>query len=190
MNRASLQSANDSETDEAFVEDAEHIKQVLSESQSHYLGLSPQRLPAVQDHSPQTPFAGIDPSDVNFSELVQMRYQHQTKQALTGVRTTQRSSTSVTQGVKELTERQKLLREFSKIIHEQGDKGIGTGLARNARWMAPRNPAPGGREGIVNGAGADTISGNSANAAAVASTAAKRVRELGFSTIPIIKCSF
>jgi len=112
---------------------------------------------------------------VNLSELVQTRFQHQTKQASTGVRTSQHSSLPESQGVKRLTERQNLLREFSKIIHEQGEKGIGTGLVRTARWMAPRHPAPGGREGIVDGADAEAISGNAANSAAVASAAAKRV---------------
>ena len=108
------------------------------------------------------------------ANFLMLCFQHQTKQALTGVRTSQHSSTSeLSRGVRELTERQKLLREFSKIIHEQGEKGIGTGLARNA--IAPRNPAPGGREGIVDGAGANAISGNAANAATVASAAAKRV---------------
>ena len=134
MNRASLPSTDDSEVDEAFVEDAGNIKQILSKSQSHRTGpVMAQRLPAIQDPSPKNPLGGIDPSDVNFSKLVQMCFQHQTKQALTGVQTSQHSSTSeLSRGVRELTERQKLLREFSKIIHEQGEKGIGTGLVRNA----------------------------------------------------------
>jgi len=82
--------------------------------------------------------------------------------------------------VKQLMECQQLLKEFSQIIHEQGERGVGTGLVRNARWTA-RNPAPGGRDGIIEGESLQPISGNVANAAAVADAAAKRVCVCGYS---------
>lgn len=74
---------------------------------------------------------------------------------------------------KVLTQRQQILRGFAEIIRECGDKGVGTGLERSARW---RNPAPGGRGGQVNGVVASApAAGNSANAAVAADAVAKKV---------------
>jgi len=60
-----------------------------------------------------------------------MHFKHQMKQVFTGVHTLQHSIAWETPVVKQLTECQ-LLKEFSQIIHEQEEKGIGTGLVRNA----------------------------------------------------------
>jgi hypothetical protein len=171
MYSASLPSPTDNEVDEAFAEDSAQIEHVLSRS---WTLTQASQLPAVQDTSHQNTFSGTDPSDVDLNELVRMHFKHQTKQAFTGVRTSQHLMALETPVVKQLTECQQLLKEFLQIIHEQGEKGVGTGLARNARWTA-WNPAPGGRDGIIEGETAQPISGNAANAAAVADATAKQV---------------
>lgn len=125
----------------------------------------------------QNPFGAADPSDIDLTTLVNLRFQHQTKQAFTGVRTSNilnsEASEESNQG-KKLSERQRLQKEYSSIIREQGDRGVGTGLERSVRWT--RNPAPGGRNAdTVDGVATTPITGNAANAAAVATAAAKRV---------------
>lgn len=76
---------------------------------------------------------------------------------------------------RELTDRQAILKGFSNIIREQGEKGVGTGADRLRRWTG-RNPAPGGRISHIDGVEApELVAGNSANAVAVANATAKRV---------------
>lgn len=77
------------------------------------------------------------PSTETFSfdldQLVQLRFDHQTKQAKSGVRTNGTQALSAN-----LTERQSLLREFHRSMKEVDDshegRGVGTGLERSARW--------------------------------------------------------
>lgn len=40
----------------------------------------------IQHHLPDNPFNSIDPADLDFNELVELRAAHQTKQAQSGVR--------------------------------------------------------------------------------------------------------
>jgi hypothetical protein len=97
-----------------------------------------------------------------------MRRKHQTQQAALGVRTK-----SETVDKPEISMRQQLIRRFHEVLKEQQDHAIGTGCERAARWRAP---APGGREGQIDGLSAPALpSGNSANAAVAASAIAKKV---------------
>jgi hypothetical protein len=57
---------------------------------------------------------------------------------------------------KKLTDRQAILKGFSNIICEQGEKGVGTGADRLRRWTE-RNPAPGGRISQIDGVEAPEI---------------------------------
>ena len=133
-------------------------------------------LPPVQINEHANPFDIEDPSTLNLQELVDLRFAHQTKQGATGVKNYSRSARvdsslrlasdeTGQQGIR-LTERQKLLRRFAEIIKQQGDKGIGTGLERSARW---RKITAGESDGL----GEPT--GNAKNAAASAKAAATKV---------------
>ncbi|KAF8880856.1 hypothetical protein BD779DRAFT_1612653 [Infundibulicybe gibba] len=142
MEILSLPELDDASLDEALSEDASQISNTL-----------------LQCRAPQ---------------LVRLRFGHQTKQAASGIRTSKsRTAGNDSAAVTEvLTHRQIVLKGFSDIIRERGEKGIGTGLERAFRW---RNPAPGGRGGEINDAATPTVTlGNSANAAAVADAAAKQ----------------
>lgn len=107
--------------------------------------------------------------DLNFEILINMRRAHQTKHAATGIRTklTKPADESI---------RGRILQEFHEALKEaQDERGAGTGLERVARWHE-REPAPGGRGGIIGGASAPGFpSGNVANAAVVAGNVAKQV---------------
>ena len=170
----------DDEMDEALSEDAEQISHVLSMCGNNVAA----SLPPVDiiEHD-NCPFNAADPSCIDLSVLTSLRFEHQTKQATSGVRTSKIGhlrdfdDTAVTAptGKKELTDRQLILKGFSDIIREQGEKGIGTGADRLRRWTE-RNPAPGGRIGNVGGVEAPELAaGNSFNAVAVADANAKQV---------------
>jgi hypothetical protein len=113
--------------------------------------------------------------DLDFEMLINMRRQHQTKQAATGVRTKKFKTDSS----HNTTLRGKIIRELHEMMKEaQDDVAVGTGADRDRRWTASDNraPAPGGREGIIDGVPApDILAGNAANAALAAAAVAKRV---------------
>ena len=165
---------DDNEIDEAFSEDAEQISQVLSKCGNAFAA----SLPPVEINEPNKyPFNVADPSSIDLSVLVSLRFAHQTKQAASGVRTSKTCHLEDTQTApkKEMTNRQAILKGFSNIIHEQGEKGVGTGADRLRRWTG-RNPAPGGRVSQIDGVEApEPAAGNSANAVAVADASAKQV---------------
>jgi hypothetical protein len=63
----------------------------------------------------------------------------------------------------------------------QDDQAIGTGCERSARWTSNRVPAPGAREGEIEGIIAPPLAtGNSANAAVTAAAVVKKVCNLCF----------
>jgi hypothetical protein len=148
--------------DEAYSDDAAHIATSLS--QANYIV----QLPPVNDQTPSDPFNIYDPSLIDLSEFVQLRFSHQTKQAATGIRTT--TQAPALEGPTKLTERQRVLQRFSKILKQQEEKGIGTGLERAARWARVNVSTVTSDVGVSG-------SGNSANAAAVAKAVATKVRE-------------
>jgi len=168
---ASLPELNEEAMEEAYSEDASRIAMALSSIGSE----TANSLRPVYVDEEVNPFNADDPSTVDLNELVRLRFKNQTKQARTGVRTSTRSPLDEHQNEqKPLSDRQAILRKFNEIIKSQGDRGIGTGLERNARW---RNPAPGGRSGIIDGEAAPSAAaGNSANAAGAAKAAATKVR--------------
>ena len=149
--------------DEAYSDDAAHIATSLSQANCSI------QLPPVNDKTPSDPFSVYDPSLIDLSEFVQLRFSHQTKQAATGICSSTQAPAS--EGLTKLTERQCVLQHFSKILKQQEEKGVGTGLERAVRWahinvsMATSTSSSG-----VSGAG------NSANAAAVAKAVATKVR--------------
>ncbi|KAF8161506.1 hypothetical protein B0H34DRAFT_767051 [Crassisporium funariophilum] len=135
-------------------------------------------IPAVQladEHTRPLGHGTMQYDDLDFEMLVDMRRQHQTKQATTGVRTRKFKEISSN----ETTMRGKLIRELHEALKEaQDDVAIGTGANRRDRWTDNRVPAPGGREGVIDGATApDALAGNSANAALTAAAVAKKAAE-------------
>lgn len=71
--------------------------------------------------------------------------------------------------------RANIIREFHYALKEaQDEAAVGSGVERNVRWRAP---APGGREGVIDGVRAPELAaGSSANAALSASVVARQVR--------------
>jgi hypothetical protein len=113
---------------------------------------------------------GLRSDDLNFEMMINMRRAHQTKHAATGVRT---KKSKPTDG----SIRGHILQEFHEALKEaQDEHGAGTGLERVARWHE-REPAPGGRNGVISGTSVpDLPAGNEANAAVAAANVAKMVR--------------
>lgn len=135
---------------EALSDDAVYIAETLAAS-----------LPAPNDNRPSNPFqsALLDPSSIDLSELVKLRFAHQTKQAASGVRTMSRKPTHA-QTV--LTDRHKMLRALQGVVKQQQEIGVSTGAERALRWGNSIKTSP--------------TAGNAANAAAVATTSATAVR--------------
>jgi len=104
---------------------------------------------------------------------VALRLSHQTKQAFSGIRKSSGHTQSEKQ--KELSLRQRLIRELDAVAKEQGDIGAGTGVERAVRWTGKHS----GTEGKIKGGDATDkpIAGNSANAAAVATASAAAVSD-------------
>ena len=151
---------------DALSEDATTIAQFLADS-----------LPAAHSDldKPTLPYLGLNLSGVDIDNLIDLRHAHQTKQAASGTRTTQTQAVTPTNSTAQsaLSERQAILRGFRDAIKRREEVGAGTGVERSMRW---RQPAPGGRDGEVNGEVAEpAAAGNSANAVVAATAAAKRV---------------
>ncbi|KAG7095522.1 hypothetical protein E1B28_006260 [Marasmius oreades] len=162
---------------EALSDDGEYIGKILADS-----------LPTVNHESntkpsnffERTTTSAPDFSAADFSELVKQRFEHQTEQAKTGGRGVtgktdkENVSGSKEEKKRELSQRQKIMRELELICSEQEVVGVGTGVERKLRWTA-RDPAPGGRNGVVDGEKANgPMAGNSANAALSATAVAKK----------------
>ena len=110
---------------------------------------------------------------IDVSELVRLRFLHQTKQAETGVRKVgSGESTANRQAEKPLSERQQIIRKFAEIMKQQDDRGVGTGLERSARWISKGSAKSTSKQSEL----VEKASGNSANAAAVADATASSVR--------------
>ena len=74
---------DDDEVDEAFAEDAANISNALRTATS-----LADTLPPLRIDNAEKPFDCSDPANIDLSALVQLRYNHQTKQAANGVRST------------------------------------------------------------------------------------------------------
>ncbi|ETW79465.1 hypothetical protein HETIRDRAFT_306089, partial [Heterobasidion irregulare TC 32-1] len=113
----------------------------------------------------------------------QLRDAHQTIQADKGIRSQGKGKTRAP----EESERQALLRQYNEILKIREDRGIGTGLERMTRW---RHPAPGGRQGHINGLPAqEPAPGAAANAAEVSTSKAKKVSVDSPSYPLVVRCA-
>ncbi len=154
---------SDADVDEANADDSAQISDVLSKAHC-----GAQTIAAVQDHERQNPFISADASRIDLNILVNLRLEHQTKQASTSIQTSQTPCTT-SETIKVTTERQRILKEFSSIIREAGERGVGSGLERMARWRMT------GQDRNAVNATTAPLAGNAANAAEVAKGAAKQV---------------
>ncbi|KAK7045865.1 Methionine--tRNA ligase, mitochondrial [Paramarasmius palmivorus] len=132
---------------DATADDAAHIAHVLAVS------LPAPNHPDSNIHPLQTA-SSTDCLQIDLDQLVQIRRDHQTRQAETGVRTAKTKQVLSPLA----TQRIAILKEMSEIMKEDEERGVGTGLERAARWQ--------------------TTTGNAANAATVAkATASKALKQ-------------
>ena len=148
---------------EAHSDDAANITKVLTEAHTVV------QLPPVNVADPSNPFNATDPSNIDLQELTKLRYNHQTKQAASGVRTSKKPSLAP----KQLSLRQQLHRNTVDLIKKQGEVGVGSGVDRFLRWQSTTS-------GTSQTIGASSVAlnpptGNAANAAINAQAIAKRV---------------
>jgi hypothetical protein len=112
----------------------------------------------------------LDVLSVELSQLVQLQFTHQTKQAASRVHKAAGRQQSEKQ--KKLTEKQVLVQELEAIVKEQEEIGPGTGVERAIHWTG-QNPAAGGQGRNVNGkVSAVPAAGNAGNAVAAATASA------------------
>ena len=160
---------------EAYSDDAAHIRSLLSDIATAHGGRLANELPPLNIGQPDTNL--FTTSTIDVSELVHLRFLHQTKQAETGVRkvgSCESTANPGRQAKKPLSERQQIIRKFAEIIKQQDDRGIGTGLERSARWISKGSRS---EKGTRKSEAIEKTSGNSANAAAVADATASSVRQ-------------
>lgn len=139
------------------------------------------KLPPVQflDEAAQPLGRGVlSLGTLDFKALIDMRSAHQTRSADKGVRT--RHSRGKEDSKNNPTLFGSIIHQFHEALKEaQDDQAIGTGYERSARWTTNRLPAPGARDGEIDGSLAPVpTTGNSANAAVTAAAVVKRVRSL------------
>lgn len=152
--------------EELIAEEFRHIKEALS------LNLPSVRVDEVAQ------LLGYGATNTNFDEvdfdmLVHMRRQHQTHHAAMGVRTKGASEKQLPDAQKNISLRRQIIRRFHKVLKEEQDHAPCTGSDRKIHWRAP---APGARDGQVDGETAPALAnGNSANAALSAQAVAKKV---------------
>jgi hypothetical protein len=152
--------------EELIAEEYRHIKEALSFN-----------VPSVRVDEVAQPlgYGATNPNfnEVDFDVLVDMRRQHQTHHAATGVRTKGAGEKPLLDAQKDISLRRQIIRRFHEVLKEEQDHAPCTGSDRKIHWRAP---APGARDGQVDGETAPTLeSGNSANAALSAQAVAKKV---------------
>lgn len=117
----------------------------------------------VPDAQPCSSNPLVDISASDLAPLVEIRREHQTHRARTGVRT--HKSSNLNKNGKELSDRQKLARRMQSIVREDQEQGLSSGLNREMQWKENVQ--------VVTPA----ASGNTANAEIVAKGRAGDVRD-------------
>ena len=111
-------------------------------------------MPPVQipDEAAQPLGRGVLTLDtLDFKALIDMRHSHQTRQADKGVRMRYLRGEKDDKKTKPTLFRS-IIRQFNEALKEtQDDQAIGTGYERSARWTTNRVPAPGARDGKIEG---------------------------------------
>jgi hypothetical protein len=149
---------------EAQSDDAANITKILAQANAV-------PLPPVNIAEPSNPFNAADPSNIDLQELPKLRYDHQTKQAASGVRTSKKPSPTGT--LKQPSLRQQLHQSTVDLIKKRGEVGVGSGADRFLRWCSSGSTASGMTDAVPV---VLPPTGNAANAAMNAQAVAKRVR--------------
>ncbi|KAH7912049.1 hypothetical protein BJ138DRAFT_1005353, partial [Hygrophoropsis aurantiaca] len=132
----------------------------------------------LANHSPSYP------AQLDFSKLVYLRRVHETARAassnrtynlLDGDQSTQVNDSKEPAGKQEKSTRQQIIRQMTALLREyEDDRGIGTGLERQKRWIAAnenRRNLPSSQTEAVS----QTLAGNAANAVLAAGQRAATV---------------
>lgn len=142
------------------------------------------RLATVHDPSEYTSISLFPSTELDLDALISLRLEHQTEQASSGVR---RSTKQVEKAASDPTRKAKrlLLERYKDILRDRDEIGISTGLDRAQRW---RHAAPGGRDGIVDGARSTALAaGTALNAAEAAKKRADTVRLLSVHHVHVLE---
>jgi hypothetical protein len=108
-----------------------------------------------------------DVACLDMDELVRIRFAHQTKQAVTGVRTnTKVDETTPSLSKQKQSQKQHVQAHLSWIIRGLEKCGVGSSLGRAVRWQNSKDNTSDG---------SPVLTGNAANASEVAGTQAKKV---------------
>lgn len=161
---------DEEEAEEMLAEDRRHIKETLRF-----------KLPPVHTtDDPSRPLGfgatNVEVGTVDLDVLVDWRLQHQSHHAAVGVRTRFGAEQFAREEATGVSMRRQIIRRFHEVLKQEQDRGQCTGTNRDIHWRAP---APGARDGEVNGLPAAALdNGNSANAARAASAVASNVGEV------------
>lgn len=155
----------DEDVEEIFAHECDHLQE-MRDRLSH-LG--------IPDVNVTVPFPSFTLDEtMQLDELVTLRRTHQTRQAEQGIRTRVTDMSSPEELDPNDAMKKKIRRRMFELLrnHEEA-QGVETGIGREFRW---RKAAKGGHEGVVDGEVApEPAAGTAANAAEVATTAAKKV---------------
>ncbi len=103
--------------------------------------LPPLSIPTADPIRPFDRHLGSVTLNTDFSQLVSLRRQHESNRAKSAVRKGHSNSSQLggdeqpAQSRKE-TAQQALIREMQQAVRQEQERGVGTGLERDARWKA------------------------------------------------------
>nr|GAT49565.1 predicted protein [Mycena chlorophos] len=143
--------------------------------QQHSAG---QELPCVEHPPVSKPCIDVTPDDL--APLVQLRAEHETREAKMGTRTYKFKGTyrnAKTGEVKELSAKQRLAQSMNAIIRRESERGASMGLNRSVRWKTDSAAVP-----------VPAKSGNAANAEAAAATRSKQSTKRRTTVFKPLKC--
>ncbi|THH21626.1 hypothetical protein EUX98_g8318 [Antrodiella citrinella] len=155
MTIQSLPDFDEADLARTFAEDSDNIMETLQ-----LLKLPPLRLNLPDEAPKQFAFNSPHEGSLDFSGLVALRREHQTRHAESSART--RSSDDSANG--KLTARRELIHKLHAVLKEHQDTAATTGAGRGLRWI---KSAAGGQE-----SGTTLTTGNSGNAVLAATDSA------------------
>lgn len=169
---------------QSFEDPSEAEQHVMAKEDSQVVldALAAARLPKLPHLSALSsePLRPIDrhllaqPLDVDLSPLVSTLRAHETPRARQAVRTSSHSSadSSHDPGKSKESAHRALIREINQTLRLEQERGVGTGLARDARW---RSHVTEGVRATEQSPGVELATGNTANAALAAGKRASTV---------------
>lgn len=157
------------QSEQMYAQDSENILEALSFSVRPDIHPDIPALNLPDEVSKPHDQLELDFSSLDFSSLVELRRQHETRYAKLAVRTHGvHSDSGIATGDKASIKKQ-FLREYRDILKEEQAQGLSTGKNRQDRW--PNKHGANEPQFTEN----ESLTGNAANAAIVASLAHKQV---------------